>query len=162
MKGAADVFNIGDSICYPMHGVGIIEAIEEHTVLGETAEYYMLRFALTSMTAMVPVATAEQVGLRAPIQSSECGSVLEYMHTQPCEESTNWNQRYRDNYAKLRGGDIYDVADVVKCLKQRDAQKGLSAGERKMLITARRVLLAELMAASGRGEEAFAQELGML
>ena len=67
-----------------------------------------------------------------------------------CAESENWNQRYRDNLAKLKGGDIYDVADVIKCLKRRDSLKGLSAGDRKMLITARQVLSAELSAASGR------------
>lgn len=76
--------------------------------------------------------------------------MLEYLQSEPCQESDNWNQRYRDNFAKLKQGDIYDVADVVKCLKKRDTDRGLSAGERKMLMTARQVLIAELSAASGQ------------
>ena len=146
------MFEVGDLICYPMHGVGVVDAIEEKTVLGETARYYVLRFIIGRMTAMVPVDSAEQVGLRPVISHDECGPVIEYMRSEPCDESDNWNQRYRDNQAKLKGGNIYDVADVVKCLKQRDDRKGLSAGERKMLMIARQVLLAELSVASGREE----------
>jgi len=147
------VFHVGESVCYPMHGVGVVENIEERTVLGETAQYYVLRFIANRMTAMVPVAAADAVGIRSIIRETECAPVLEYMTGEPCEESANWNQRYRDNLAKLKGGDIYDVADVIKCLKKRDAEKGLSAGERKMLMTARQVLLGELAAASGRDAE---------
>jgi len=136
-----------------MHGVGVVEAIEERTVLKKTAQYYVLRFVAGKMTALVPVDSAEQVGLRAIIPVNECECVMNYLKETPCLESENWNQRYRDNYAKLRGGNIYDVADVVKCLRKRDSGKGLSAGERKMLLTARQVLLAELATASGRDEE---------
>ncbi len=147
------MFRIGDQICYPMHGVGVVEAIEERIVLDKKARYYVLRFVAGKMTALVPLDSAEQVGLRSIIAAAECESVLEYLSKKPCVESDNWNQRYRDNYAKLRGGNIYDVADVVKCLKKRDGEKGLSAGERKMLLTARQVLLAELSSASGRDED---------
>jgi CarD family transcriptional regulator len=136
-----------------MHGVGVVEAIEERTVLGKQAQYYVLRFVVGKMTALVPVDSAEQVGLRAIIPTNECDGVLRYLRQEPCRESENWNQRYRDNYAKLRGGNIYDVADVVKCLKRRDSEKGLSAGERKMLLTAWQVLCAELCTASGCGED---------
>ncbi len=144
-----DVFKIGDQVCYPMHGVGIIEGIEDKVVLGEQAKYYVLRFLVGRMSAMVPVATAEKVGLRYTVDASECEKVLEFLKGEPCEESDNWNQRYRDNYEKMRQGDIYAVADVVKCLRKRDAEKGLSSGERKMLMTATQVLFAELAAASG-------------
>ena len=148
-----NLFLTGDQICYPMHGIGVVEAIEERTVLEKTAQYYVLRFVAGKMTALVPVDSAEQVGLRAIIPFNECECVINYLKETPCPESENWNQRYRDNYAKLRGGNIYDVADVVKCLKKRDSGKGLSAGERKMLLTARQVLLAELATSSGRNEE---------
>lgn len=144
------MFSVGERICYPMHGVGVVEKIEERTVLGETAQYYVLRFIANKMTAMVPVATSQNVGLRPVISSGECQGVLDYLQSEPCKESDNWNQRYRDNFAKLKQGDIYDVADVVKCLKKRDTDKGLSAGERKMLMTARQVLIAELSVASGQ------------
>lgn len=154
------MFQIGESVCYPMHGVGVVEGIEEKTVLGETTRYYVLRFFTSRLTAMVPVDGAGSVGLRRVISSDQCETILKYMSDEPCWESENWNQRYRDNLAKLKGGDIYDVADVVKCLKKRDRQKGLSAGDRKMLITARQVLVAELSAASGRDIDELRQVIG--
>lgn len=145
------VFDVGDSVFYPMHGVGIVESIEEKDMLGEKAKYYILRFITSKLTAMVPVNAAGGVGLRPVIDSSECEKLLEYLKTdEVCSESENWNQRYRDNLEKLKRGNIYEVADVIKCLKRRDALKGLSAGDRRMLITARQVLSAELSAASGR------------
>ena len=147
------MFSVGDMVCYPMHGVGVIESIEEQQVLGETARYYVLRFVLGRMTAMVPVKSAEAVGLRALSEASVCERVLSYLaEDAPLDESDNWNRRYRENLDKLRGGDIFAVADVVKCLSRRDRQKGLSAGERKMLATARQVLLAEICTVCGREE----------
>lgn len=155
------MFQIGESVCYPMHGVGVVEGIEEKNVLGENTRYYVLRFFASRLTAMVPVDAAEGVGLRRVIDAGQCAKVLQYMHDEPpCEESDNWNQRYRDNLAKLKGGDIFEVADVVKCLKKRDMQKGLSAGDRKMLITARQVLVAELSAASGRDIDELREIIG--
>lgn len=138
------MFSIGDIICYPMHGVGTVEAIERHTVLGESGDYYSLRFTNGRMTALVPVATAEKVGMRSLIDKQECESVIEYMQSEGERGSDNWNQRYRENLEKLRSGNIYGVADVVKCLRLRDAEKGLSAGERKMLIMARSIIVSEL------------------
>ena len=147
------MFCVGDLVCYPMHGVGVIEAIQEQQVLGETAPYYVLRFVTGKMTAMVPVKNAEAVGLRELSDAARCERVIDYLNCEDCKsESDNWNQRYRDNLDKLRGGDIFSVADVVKCLMRREKEKGLSAGERKMLSTARQVLLAELIAASGKQE----------
>lgn len=144
------MFTIGEKLCYPMHGVGVVENIEERTVLGKTARYYVLRFITSRLTAMVPVESAEDVGLRPIIKDEECEEVLSYLAGEACAESDNWNQRYRDNLAKLKGGNIYEVADVIKCLKRRDVRGGLSAGDRKMLITARQVMAAELAAASGK------------
>lgn len=149
------MFRVGERIYYPMHGVGVIGDIQEQTVLGNAARYYILRFGAGTMTAMVPVDTAEQVGLRSVITGEEAARVAHYLNTETCPESDNWNQRYRDNLDKLRAGDIYGVADVVKCLVKRDRERGLSAGERKMYLTARRVLFAELAAASGKEEAVF-------
>ncbi len=148
------MFQIGDMICYPMHGVGVVEDIQDQNVLGQTTRYYMLRLIVGKMTAMVPVETAEDVGLRAIITSEECEKIVDYFRTEARDESDNWSQRYRDNLDRLRQGEIYGVTDVVKCLIRRDRQKGLSAGERKMYLLARQMLLTELAAASGR-EEAF-------
>lgn len=154
------MFKIGERVCYPMHGVGVVEAIQEQEVLGETARYYMLRFVLGKMTAMVPVDAARSVGLRPVIDEDECERVKAYMLEDALPESDNWNQRYRENLEKLRQGEIYGVADVVKSLIRRDRDKGLSAGERKMFLTAKQVLLAELVAASGKEEAAFLAAMG--
>ena len=154
------MFKIGERVCYPMHGVGVVEAIQEQEVLGETARYYMLRFVLGKMTAMVPVDAARSVGLRPVIDEDECERVKAYMLEDALPESDNWNQRYRENLEKLRQGEIYGVADVVKSLIRRDRDKGLSAGERNMFLTAKQVLLAELVAASGKEEAAFLAAMG--
>ncbi len=155
------MFQIGDLVCYPMHGVGVVEAIEEQTILGETAKYYRLRFTIGRMTAMVPIENAEKVGLRALTDMETCQKVIDFLQTDVCsEESDNWNQRYRDNLDKLRGGDIMVVADVVKCLMRRDRERGLSAGERKMYLTARQVLVAELAASTSKDEAEFLPLVG--
>ena len=155
------MFQIGDLVCYPIHGVGVVEAIEERSMLGEQTQYYMLRFVMGRMTAMVPVATAESVGLRALVDEEVCAKVVDYLKSDDVmDESDNWNQRYRDNLDKLRIGDIFSVAEVVKCLIRRDREKGLSAGERKMYLTARQVLLAELTASSGKEEDEFLPLVG--
>ena len=155
------MFQIGDMVCYPMHGVGEVESIQQQSVLGESAQYYVLRFVMGKMTAMVPVASAETVGLRRLVCSEDCKKVVAFLVEDGCsDESENWNQRYRDNLGKLRTGDILGVADVVKCLIHRDREKGLSAGERKMYLTARQVLIAELAASSGKEESEFLPLVG--
>jgi CarD family transcriptional regulator len=113
------------------------------------------------MTAMVPVERAQEVGLRALADEKMCEKVVGFLQTDECSaESDNWNQRYRDNLDKLRGGDIMVVADVVKCLMRRDRERGLSAGERKMYLTARQVLVAELAAATETDESNFLPLVG--
>jgi len=161
LKEGNPVFQVGDLVCYPMHGVGVVEAIEEQTILDETTQYYRLRFTIGRMTAMVPVKRAEAVGLRALADAETCERVVAFLGSDDCSaESDNWNQRYRDNLDKLRSGDIMVVADVVKCLMRRDRERGLSAGERKMFLTARQVLVAELAAATNSNESNFLPLVG--
>ena len=155
------MFQVGDLLCYPMHGVGVVERIEEQTILGETTRYYVLRFLMGRMTAMIPVSAAEKVGLRALVDRPTCERVIAFLGgDEVSAESDNWNQRYRDNLEKLRLGDIHIVADVVKCLMSRDREKGLSAGERKMFLTARQVLVAELAASMGVPESTYMPLVG--
>lgn len=153
------MFSIGDLVCYPMHGVGTVEGIVSQTVLGTTADYYSLRFMNGKMTALVPVGTAEKVGLRCLVDKSECEKVLSYMELPGERGSDNWNQRYRDNMDRMRRGSIYDVADVVKCLRLRDAEKGLSAGERKMLSTAKLIIAGEIATVLGEDPAAIEEKI---
>lgn len=155
------MFAVGDLVCYPMHGIGTVEAVEEQSVLGETTQYYLLRFMTGRMTAMIPVASAGQVGLRPIADPKTCETVIEKLTDDRYEqEIENWNQRYRSNLDKLRVGKIHEVADVVKCLKRRDSQRGLSSGERKMYLTARQVLVTELSVSTGRPESELMKLVG--
>lgn len=150
------MFSIGDIVCYPMNGVGCIETIEQKTVGGETNEYYRLRFETGRLTVLVPVNNAQNMGLRHLSSQEKCDEVVSFLKHGVCSpESNNWNQRYRDNYDKLKSGDILVVADVVKSLHKREKCKGLSAGERKMYLTAKQVLINELSSSTGRPSEDF-------
>ena len=138
-----------------MHGIGVIEHIEQQSILGEQTEYYVLRFSNGNMTAMVPVDSAESVGIRVLADESECNRVLEYFAgPEISEDNSNWNQRYRDNMDKLRTGELLSVAEVIKSLAEREKQKGLSTGERKMFTTAKQVLFTEIRIVCGLDESA--------
>ena len=150
------MFQIGDQVCYPMHGIGYIESIEQQIILGEQQEYYVIRFTSGNVTAMVPVLNADSVGLRQLSDPDKCIQVEEYLREGDIpEESDNWNQRYHDNLQKLRTGDILIEAVVVKCLYRRNKEKGLSTGEKKMYQTARKVLIDELVQITGKDESVY-------
>ena len=154
------MFSIGDMVCYPMHGIGKIEAIEEHEILGKTAEYYVMQLISNRVTAMIPVANADLVGLRDIISPEEAEDVIKYYQTtKPKIGSNNWNQRYRDNMDKLELGTPHDVADVILCLKKRNSIKGLSSGERRMLATAVSIFISELAYALGSSEKEIQKKL---
>ena len=141
------MFNIGDKIVYPMHGAGTIDAIEEKEILGEKQQYYVIKMPGEVMV-MVPTAKAETMGVRSIIDKQSANSVLEVLEKDETEMSTNWNKRYRENLDKMKTGDIYEVADVVRNLSFKQKEKGsLSTGEKKMLINAKQILVSELVLA---------------
>ena len=141
------MYSIGDRIVYPMHGAGIIESIEDRMILGKTQSYYVLNIPLKEMTVMIPVESAGDIGIRKVVSKNKANEVLGLLEWKSCTSSINWNKRYRENLLKIRTGDIFEVADVFKSLKVRDMEKGLSTGERKMLNTAKQILLSELFLA---------------
>lgn len=147
------MFNVGDKICYPMHGAGQIEAIEEKEVFGNLGMYYVLYFYCDGIKIMVPVENAIKAGLRKVIPKEQIPAVYEQLSRAPKADDTNWNRRYRQNLEKMREGDPFSIAEVVKSLYARNERRGLSAGEKKMLVSGRRFLLGELLMAGG-GEEA--------
>ena len=141
------MFNVGDNIVYPMHGAGTIDSIEEKEILGEKQQYYVIKMPGEVMV-MVPTAKAESMGVRSVIDSKSAGEVLKLLEQDETEMSDNWNKRYRDNLDKMKTGDIYQVADVVRNLSFKQKERGtLSTGEKKMLNNAKLILVSELVLA---------------
>lgn len=138
------MFNVGDKIVYPMHGAGTIDAIEEKDILGEKQAYYILKMP-GGVKVMVPTSKAEEIGVRSIITQKEAEKVFQVLETDETEMSMNWNKRYRDNMDKMKSGDIYEVADVVRNLSFKQKEKGLSTGEKKMLNNAKQILVSELV-----------------
>ncbi len=143
------MFNIGDKIVYPMHGAGIIEAIEEKEILGQKQDYYIVRMPIGDMKVMIPVNCTGDIGIREVISTDVADRVIEMMGNHEKITNTNWNKRYRENMAKIKSGDIFAVAEVVRSLITREREKGLSTGERKMLSSAKQILISELILAKG-------------
>ncbi len=132
-----------------MHGAGIIEAIEEREVLGQRQQYYIMKLPMGDMQVMIPLRSVEEVGLREVISPEEVARVFEVLQGEKTKMSQNWNRRYRANLEKIKSGDIFEVAEVVRNLTIRDKEKGLSTGERRMLDSARQILISELVLAQG-------------
>lgn len=139
------MFVIGDRIVYPMHGAGIIEQIEEKQILGEVRKYYILRVPCGDMKIMIPIESSQEIGVRAIISVDEISEVIHVLSAESTEMSSNWNRRYRENMEKLKTGDIYNVAEVVRNLMRTDKEKKLSTGEKKMLSNAKQILISEII-----------------
>ena len=146
------MFNIGDKIVYPMHGAGTIDAIEEKNILGEKQNYYIIKMP-GEVKVMVPTDKAEEVGVRNIIGKEEAAKVMSVLGENETEMSQNWNKRYRDNMDKMKSGDIYEVAHVVRNLSFKQKEKGLSTGEKKMLNNAKQILVSELVLAEHASQE---------
>jgi len=139
------MFEVGDKVVYPMHGAGIIEGIEVKEILGEKQQYYILSFPLGGMKVMVPTKSVSNIGIRQVISGKDLNKVIHVLSHQSESMPDNWNKRYRLNLDKIKSGDIFEVADVVRDLMIRERDKGLSTAERKMLNNARQILISELV-----------------
>ena len=146
------MYNVGDKIVYPMNGAGVIDSIEEKDILGEKQSYYILKMP-GEVKVMVPIATAEQHGIRNVIDTEEANQVIKVLEQDETEMEKNWNKRYRDNMDKMKSGNIYEVADVVRNLSFKQKEKGLSTGEKKMLNNAKQILVSELVLAEHASQE---------
>ncbi|WP_353893407.1 CarD family transcriptional regulator [Proteinivorax hydrogeniformans] len=147
------MFSIGDKIVYPMHGAGTIENIEERKILDKVEKYYELKIPIGSITAFVPISRVEKLGIRKVVDVGELKKVFEILNKDQGAMSSNWNRRYRQNLDKLKTGDIFQVAEVVKDLTIRDTTKGLSSGEKRMLEKSRQILVSEIVLAKNICEE---------
>ena len=146
------MFNVGDKIVYPMHGAGTIDSIEEKDILGEKQSYYILRMP-GEVKVMILTAKAEAVGVRNVIDKQSAEKVIGILEQDETLMDKNWNKRYRDNMEKMKSGDIYQVADVVRNLSFKQKEKGLSTGEKKMLNNAKQILVSELVLAEHATED---------
>ena len=140
------MYNVGDKVVYPMHGAGVIDAIEEKEILGEKQSYYILKMP-GEVKVMVPILTAEEHGIRNVIDKAEAEKVINVLEQDETEMEKNWNKRYRENMDKMKSGNIYEIADVVRNLSFKQKEKGLSTGEKKMLHNAKQILVSELVLA---------------
>lgn len=138
------MFNIGDKVVYPMHGAGIIEAIEEKEILGEKQKYYVMRMHFKNMKVMIPIKSVKAIGVRQVVSDEEIEQVLKILRGEKSKMPANWNHRYRANMEKIKSGNIFQVAEVVRNLGLRDKEKGLSTGERRMFENAKQILASEI------------------
>lgn len=139
------MFNLGDKIVYPIHGAGIIESIEEKEILGSKTKYYIMKMPIGEMSVMIPLDNIEALGIRTIIDKAASRKVLDILAQSPTEMSKVWTKRYRENESKIKTGNIYEIAEIVKNLIILDRAKKLSAGEKKILHNAKNILLSELM-----------------
>ena len=153
------MFEIGDYIAHPMHGAGVIESIVTKKINGAERDYYVLKLPVGDMVVMVPVEGCESIGVRAIISDSDARKVLDSFSGLEICMTQNWNKRYRENMDKLKSGDLLEVASVVKGLMCRDNERGLSTGERKMLHSAKQILISELVIAMSSDYEQIEKEL---
>jgi CarD family transcriptional regulator len=132
-------------VVYPHHGAAVIEATEERpTPDGEKMEFFVLRMTHGELTLKVPVLKAEEIGMRYPISVEDVEDVFEVLAKKDVREPTNWSRRFKNHQEKLKSGDVYQVAEVVRNLALRDREKGLSAGEKSLFTKAKSVLVSEL------------------
>jgi len=147
------VFCKGDRVVYPRHGAAVIEDLVELEVSGERRSYFKLRLPHGSLTLMVPVDSAAQVGLREVVSRDEVDKVFDLLREDEGWMSGTWGQRYKTNVAKVVSGDIYQLAEVVRDLSLRQREKGLPSAEKRMLAKSREILISELTFAVGSTEE---------
>ncbi|HEX9775580.1 MAG TPA: CarD family transcriptional regulator [Actinomycetota bacterium] len=147
-------FRVGDKVVYPQHGAAVIEGIQEREIEGENRKYWVIRLSYGDLTLMVPTDGAEEVGLRGVVPKKELEQVFKVLQSKKqAPAPSNWSRRFKGHVEKLRSGDIYQVAEVVRNLSHRDVDKGLSAGEKRMLTRARQILVSELTFAANVKEE---------
>lgn len=147
------MFNIGDKVVYPMHGAGIIEGIEEKEILGEKRKYYVMRMPIGDMKVMIPVDNVDEIGIREIIKDEDLEKVLVILKGDKTKMPQNWNRRYRVNMEKIKSGDVFEIAAVVRNLMLRDAERSLSTGERKMLNSAKQMLISEIVLVANYDQE---------
>ena len=153
-------FTVGETVVYPNHGAAVIENIEMRTIKGEAKQYLVLRIvAQEDLVVRVPACNLDLVGVRDVVDKEGLDRVFDVLRAAHVEEPTNWSRRYKANLEKLHSGNVLKVAEVVRDLWRRERDRGLSAGEKRMLAKARQILVSELALAEKVEEERAEQML---
>ena len=147
-------FKVGDRVVYPHHGAAIIERKETREVDGEKKEYLILRVSHGDLTVMVPSDKVEDVGMRAPISVDDIDDLFQLLGKKDVREPTNWSRRFKNHQEKLKSGDVYECAEVVRNLTRREQSGALSTAEKSMHARARHILVSELSVSWGIDPEA--------
>lgn len=146
-------YSVGDTVVYPHHGAGIVESTQRRELHGEECDYLVLRMTYGDLTLLVPAERCHEVGVRDVVSGEEVERVLDVLRDARGERKGSWSRRFKENFEKLRSGDVFQVAEVVRNLTVRNAEGSLSAGERRMLFNAKQLLLSELSVAVGKSEQ---------
>jgi CarD family transcriptional regulator len=152
-EGGFVTFRKGDTVVHPEHGAAVIEEVRVKEFLGEKRKYLVLRVVYGDLTVLVPIDSTEQVGLRPCVSKNEAKKVLKVLTEEESSVAANWSRRFKNNLEKLHSGDPYEVAEVLRNLAIRDREKGLSAGEKRMITKARQILISELSFATEKSED---------
>ena len=152
-------FEVGETVVYPHHGAAKIVEVADKTIRGEKKKYLQLKVAQGDLTIWVPAENVDMVGVRDVIDKKGVQVAYGVLRAEFTEEPTNWSRRYKANLEKLASGDVVKVSEVVRDLWRRDQDRGLSAGEKRMLAKARQILVSELALAHKSDEEKASAEL---
>ena len=139
------MFSIGDLVVHPMHGAGVIDNIVRERVAGTTKEYYVFKMPMGGLVLKIPTENSQSIGIREVISKAEADAIMAEIPSIAVEHNANWNKRYQENMLRLKSGDLREVAQVIKGLMRRDMMRGLSTGERKMLHSAKQIMISELV-----------------
>ncbi|MBO5408851.1 MAG: CarD family transcriptional regulator [Clostridia bacterium] len=158
------MYQVGDKIVYPMHGAGVIEAIEEKEILGNINSYYILRVPTGNISLMVPVKNAAEIGVRDVVAPEVIDRLFTHILDTNVDMHENWNKRYRENMTKIKSGDLFEIGPIYYYLMQKELEKGLSTGEKKMFGSAHQILVSEIILSKNisqkEAEELIASRLG--
>jgi CarD family transcriptional regulator len=153
------LYKVGDKVVYPHHGAGTVVKKESRVVLGQKREYLTIKILHNDMTVNVPTENADTVGLRKVIDEQMVTKVMKALTGTGTQMPKNWNRRFKHNRDKMKTGDIFELAEVVRNLALRDHEKGLSTGEKQMFVKAKKILASELMYAKEMDEDEAAEWL---
>lgn len=156
------MFSVGDRIAHPMHGAGVIESIVTRKIAGTEKEYYVLKLPVGDMVVMIPVDATDNIGVRPIIDSAAAEHIINSFSHLEVNMTQNWNKRYRENMVKIKSGNLLEVAEVIKGLMLRDTDKGLSTGERKMLHSAKQILISEIVLSKSISYEEVEEQINLV